>query len=274
MIDTCVTCTEPLILDIDSDDDRDDLRPGFNDRNGRTVPDSVELNCGCHFHWSVLFSLSFSLAAANIHALHRECLLDAYSMNECPNCGKNVTQTSSTGNQQILCNLDNEGGLQEGIDIMPLLVEASYLKVYPEDRKGRAFVEFAAEGDAMSMLHMLVEHDSDDEVDGKQQATTDIEILRYQDPLGGMNSALHTAVLNNNEVVAWLLLWLASGLDEGVFPADVVQHAQELKIARGSLTGQADIRSLVNSAGRTAAQLAKEKGDLWARWVDAGWLES
>ncbi len=216
---------------------------------------------------------SSRLAVANTRALHRECLLDAYSMNECPNCSKNVTQISSTGNQQILCNLDNEGGLQEGIDIMPLLVEAPYLKAYPEDRKGRAFVEFAAEGDARAMLDMLAEHGSDDEVDGQGQATTNIEILRYQDPLGGMNSALHTAVLNNNEVVAWLLLWLASGLDDSVFPADVVQHAQEMKIARGSLTGQADIRSLLNSEGRPAAQLAKEKGDLWARWVDAGWLE-
>jgi hypothetical protein len=219
------------------------------------------------------FWSSSVLAVADIHALYRECLLDAYSMNECPNCGKNVTQTSNTGTQQILCNLDNEGGLQEGIDIMPLLVEASYLKAYPEDRKGRAFVEFGAEGDALSMFDMLAEHDNDDEVEGQQQAITNIEILRYQDPLGGMNSALHAAVVNNNEVVAWLLLWLASGLDEGVFPADVVQHAQGMEIARGSLMGQADIRSLINSEGRTAAQLAKEKGELWVCWVDAGWLE-
>jgi len=254
-----VTCAEPLLLDIDSDSDDNDLEPGSSSRIERTVPDSVELDCGCHFHWSVIFCSSSALAVADTHALYRECLLDAYSMNECPNCGKNVMQTSIIGTQHIYCNLDNEGGLQEGIDIMPLLVEASYLQAYPEDRKGRAFVEFAAEGDAMSMLHMLVEHDSDEEVDGEQQATTDIEILRYQDPLGGMSSALHAAVVNNNEVVAWLLLWLASGLDEGVFLADVVQHAQEMKIARGSLTGQTDIRCLINSEGRTAAHLAKEK---------------
>ncbi len=216
---------------------------------------------------------SSRLAVADVRALCRECLLDAYSMNECPNCGKNVMETSNTGTQHILCNLDNEGGLQEGMDIMPLLVEASYLKAYPEDRKGRAFVEFAAEGDATSMLDMLAEHDSDDEMDGEHQATINTEILRYQDPLGGMISALHAAIVNNNEVVAWLLLWLASSLDEGVFPANVVQQAQVMGIARRSLTSQADLRCLINAEGKTAAQLAKEKGELWARWVDAGWLE-
>jgi len=60
MIDTCVTCAEPLLLDIDSDDDDNDSGPESSSRNGRTVPDSVELNCGCHFHWSVLFSIFFT----------------------------------------------------------------------------------------------------------------------------------------------------------------------------------------------------------------------
>lgn len=194
-------------------------------------------------------------------------------MNECPNCGKDVTHTSSSGTQQTVCNLDNEGGVQEGIDILPLLVEASYLKAYPEDRKGRAFVEFAAEGDAMAMLGMLAEDDGDEEGDRQLQGTADTEIVRYQDPLGGMNSALHVAVVNDCEVVAWLVLLLASGLEDGVFPAEVVQRAQEMEILRPSLMGQVDIRSLRNSEGRTAAQLAKERGEFWTRWVDAGWLE-
>lgn len=194
-------------------------------------------------------------------------------MNECPACGKDVTHTSRSGTQQIVCNLDNEGGMQEGIDILPLLVEASYLKAYPEDRKGRAFVEFAAEGDAMAMLGMLAEDDGDEEGDGQRQGTADTEVVRYQDPLGGMNSALHVAVVNDCEVVAWLVLWLASGLEDGVFPAEVVQRAQEMEILRPSLMGKGDIRSLRNSEGRTAAQLAKERGELWRRWIDAGWLE-
>lgn len=115
------------------------------------------------------------------------------------------------------------------------------------------------------MLDMLLEYDSDDEVDGQQQTATDIEFLRYQDPLGRMHSALHAAIMNNNKFVAWHLLWLASSLDDSLFPADVVQRTQEKGISRGSVTSQTDIRSLINSEGMTATQLAKDKGELWAR---------
>jgi len=249
------------------------LDPSLAVERGGLYQTLLSLHVGVTFIGLSSFRYSSRLAAADMHAVCRECLLDAYSMDDCPICGKNVTQTSSTGTKQIQCNLNNEGGLQKGLDIMPLLVEASYLKAYPEERKGRAFVEFAAEGDAISMLDMLVEHDSDDEVDGQQQTRTNTEVLRYQDPLGGMNSALHAAVVNNNKVVAWLLLWLASGLDDSVFPADIVETAREMDTARGNLMGQTDIRSLINNDGRTAAQLAEEKGELWAHWVDAGWLE-
>ena len=195
-------------------------------------------------------------------------------MNECPNCGKNVTEISNTGAQQILCNLDNEGGLQENLDIMPLLVEASYLKAYPEERKSRAFVEFAAEGDAIAMLDILRGNtDSDEEDDRQKQTPTNQDLLRYQDPLGGMKSALHAAIVNDNQVIAWLLLWLASSLDSSVFPRDVVQPAQEMGIPRGDMTNQIDIRSLKDSESRTAAQLAQTIGGPWVHWVDAGWLK-
>lgn len=59
MVATCVTCTKPLVLDIDSDSD---------DNNGRTVPDAVELTCGCHFHWSVLISCFLATAVADTQA--------------------------------------------------------------------------------------------------------------------------------------------------------------------------------------------------------------
>jgi len=102
---------------------------------------------------------------------------------------------------------------------MPLLIEAPYLITYPENRKGQPFVRFATEGDAISMLDVLMKYDSDDEAARIQQATINIDIPRYQDSLGRMNSALHAAFVDNNEDVAWLLLWLASGLDDSVFRA-------------------------------------------------------
>lgn len=268
MEDFCVTCAQPLVLRIDSDEEGDH-EPGSSNGPEQIVPDSVKLACGCLFHWSVILLSLFCIVAINTHASSRECLLDGYSMNECPSCGENVAKTSNAGTEQILCDLNNEGGLQEGLDIMPLLVEASYLKAYPEERKGRAFVEIAGEGDAMSMLDMLIEHDDDIERDGQP---TSVDVLRYQDPLGGMNSALHAAVVNGNEGVVWLLLWLASSLDSSAFPADVVQPAIEMGILRGHMANQDDIRCLTNSEGKTAAKLAEEDGGLWARWVDAGWL--
>lgn len=54
-MDVCITCRKPLILEIDSEDDDESTHSEDSSRSdaGRTVPDSVELTCGCHFHWSV-----------------------------------------------------------------------------------------------------------------------------------------------------------------------------------------------------------------------------
>ena len=59
MTDTCVTCKEPLVLDMESDEDDTEVEAGPSGGRGRTVPDSVELTCGCHFHWSVVLSMLF-----------------------------------------------------------------------------------------------------------------------------------------------------------------------------------------------------------------------
>ena len=184
-------------------------------------------------------------------------------MNECPNCGAHITRVTSTGEQQILCNLNNEGGLQEGLDIMPLLIEASYMKTYPEERRGRAFVEFAGEGDVISMIDMLRE-DAEDGNGGDS-----IDLLRYQDPLSGMSSALHAAVNSNNVTVAWLLLWLASGLDTARFPQEIATHAQEMELARENVTGKLDVRTLKDSDGMTAQQRATITGGVWTEMDQA-----
>ena len=129
---------------------------------------------------------------------NRDCLLEAYHVTECPNCGKDIASVSQTGAQQVLCSLNNEGGLQTDLDLLPLLVEESYLKAYPEDRKCRAFLEFCREGDFKAIVGMLqddeVEEDDEDEDEDEDEEMGDDDapnkdvgidrLLRYQDPIG------------------------------------------------------------------------------------------
>lgn len=205
-------------------------------------------NCGCHFHW--------------------QCLLEAYEVTECPHCHRTLVTTSDEGVQQLLCNLNNEGGLQENLDILPLLTEETYLKAYPEERKARAFLEFCREGDLQAIVGML-RPDSDDEDDGETQT---IEFLWYQDPIGDMQSGLHAAVTGGSREVAWLLLLMASNLDLLQFPPEVFQEASALGIMRGDMAGKTDIRSLRDSLGRTAEEVAQEVGGVWHGWAGTGRL--
>lgn len=204
-------------------------------------------NCGCHFHW--------------------DCLLEAYQVTSCPNCQKELTTTSSEGVQQLLCHLNNEGGLQENLDILPLLTEESYLKVYPEDRKARAFLEFCREGDVQAIVGML-RPDSDDE----DEEDNSVDFLWYQDPIGDMQSGLHAAVVGGSREVAWLLLLMASNLDLMQFPPEVFQEASALGIMRGDMDGKTDIRSMKDAQGRSAEELANEVGGVWHGWAGTGRL--
>jgi hypothetical protein len=213
--------------------------------------------------------------------LSRDCLLEAYEITECPNCGKNIASTSSTGAQQVLCNLRNEGGLQEGLDILPLLSEESYLKAYPEDRKCRAFLEFCREGDYKAIIGMLqddeVEEDDEDEemADSDEAGNKEVGIdrmLRYQDPIGDMQSGLHAAVQAQSREVAWLLLLLASNYDLTEFPPLVFQEAASMGIMRGLTEDKVDIRSLRDANGKTAEDVANEVGGVWHGWTGNGRL--
>lgn len=163
--------------------------------------------------------------------------------------------------------MNNEGGLQENLDILPLLTEESYLKAYPEDRKARAFLEFCREGDVQAIFGML-QPDSDDE-DEEVQST---EFLWYQDPIGDMQSGLHAAVAGGSREVAWLLLLMASNLDLMQFPPEVFQEASALGIMRGEMAGKTDIRSMRDAQGRTAEELAEEIDGVWRGWAGTGRL--
>lgn len=171
--------------------------------------------------------------------------------------------------------MDNEGGLQEGFDILPILKEESYLKAFPEERKCRAFLEFCAEGDVGAILDLINgEEDEDFSVnDNDEGAAKSIDVLRYQDPLGSMSTGLHVAIANGQEEIAWLLLLLVSSLEPQFFPPDVIQAAETLGAKREEQTGKVDIRVLEDSEHRTAENLAKKLGGKWDEWVQSGRLK-
>jgi hypothetical protein len=65
---------------------------------------------------------------------------------------------------------------------------------------------------------------------------------------------------------------MASNLDLMEFPPEVFQEASTLGIMRGDLTGKTDIRSLKDSQGRSAEELAEELGGVWHGWAGTGRL--
>lgn len=259
---TCAKCSQPLVVEIGPDDDSDvemgASSPG--DKLTETFPDDVHLPCGCHFHW--------------------ECLLESYELSKCPNCSQDIVSSSNSGSssaassaqEQIIVDLNNEGGLQEHIDIFPILKEESYLRAYPEERKCRAFLEFCREGDYRAIAELLRSssegnEDQDDE-EAVGPAKTADEILRYQDPIGEMASGLHAAAANGHREVAWLLLLLASNLPELEIPAEVYQEAEVLGVMRADdQQDKVDIRSLKDSSGRSAEDVAREVGVIWNGWT-------
>jgi len=275
---TCAKCQNPLTHEIDDSDNEDiQLNPATAPN---TVPDDVELPCHDHFHW--------------------ECLLDTYEVSRCPACNVDITSypaggssssSSNTDSQpRILVNMNNEGGLQESIDIFPILQEESYLRAYPEERKCRAFLEFCREGDHKAIVDLLNSGDDEDDSDEDEAmdegdenhnrshpmsgpSKTPAEILRYQDPLGGMQSGLHAAAANGHREVAWLLLLLASDLPQAEFPPLVFQEAASMGVMREENDGLTDIRSLRDAAGRSAEDVAAQEGGVvWNGWIGNGRL--
>ncbi|MCJ1252180.1 hypothetical protein MMC30_009419 [Trapelia coarctata] len=249
---SCATCELPLVLEIEShgDDHVDSpMRGGASTTVAHMVPDDVQMSCGCHFHW--------------------QCLLSAYQILQCPSCASNISSISTTGDQQILCTLHNEGGLQTDLDILPLLTEEIYLKAYPEERRARAFLEFCREGDVEAIIGLLKkatgDSDSDDEdeeeedeEDGDEDEEglklTPAQILLYQDPTGTSHSGLHIAVLAGQIEVIYLLLLLGAPHPGRFLPTDVVVAADRLGAVQlcDRLGVTIDIRSLKDAEGKLA----------------------
>ncbi|KAL9028215.1 MAG: hypothetical protein Q9196_003387 [Gyalolechia fulgens] len=199
---------------------------------------------------------------------------DQASVSEnCPSCSSNLLSHTSSGTEQILCNVNNEGGLQGGLDILPILKEETYLKAFPEERKCRAFLEFCAEGDVGAVLDLINGQEDEDEdlsANGNDEGSAKpIDVLRYQDPLGSMSTGLHVAVANGHEEVAWLLLLLASSLEAKYFPEDVLRCAETRGARREERTGKVDIRIIEDATHGTAENLAKKLGGKWDEWIRA-----
>lgn len=253
---TCAVCEKPLTLLVEEDNDGENSDiPVAASSDSSDIDDDVTLHCGCHFHW--------------------QCLLDtSYELTSCPNCKTNISNTDTHGNLQILCDLKNEGGLQESLDILPVLTEESYLKAYPEERKSRAFLEFCAQGDVPAIIDVLDDNEESDEDDDRMDSSSHTsvhkDILRYQDHLGSMKSGLHMAIQNQRMDVAWLLLLLASDVNDSVFPDEVKSAASGFGITRDDQMGKIDIRALKDAEGLTAYDRARVMGGPWEDWVREG----
>lgn len=167
------------------------------------------------------------------------------------------------GKQRLLCHLNNEGGQQEDVDILPELSEEGYLKAYPEERRARAFIEFCRQGDLEATLGVLQDEEED-------ELATDV--LRYQDQLSEMQSTLQAAVVGGNENVAWLLLYLASDLPMDQLPPILVEQAQGMGLERGDTVGKPDVRGLKDLQGRNAENIAMETQGPWMSWLGTGRL--
>ena len=199
--------------------------------------------------------------------------MEAYNITQCPSCDKNISSLASNGQQQVLCTVRNEGGIQEHFDILPSATEEAYLRAYPEERKAHAFLEFCREGDVDAIVHMIKDEDDSEDAEAGEGSEEGTDVLRYQGTFDGIEgSGLHVAIRYAREDVAWLLLALASTLDWSKFPPVVIQAMEDFDLSPKDRTPGTDIRTLKDSEGRTASALAQQLGGEWRSWVQAGRL--
>lgn len=203
--------------------------------------------------------------------LTRECFLEAYTVTECPECSKPLSSLNAKGEQQVLCTVRNEGGVQENFDILPSATDEAYLRAYPEERRGHAYLDFCRMGDIDALAHLIQDGSTEEDSDGSEQS---LDVLRYTGSFEGIEgSGLHVAIRNNQQEVAWLLLVLGSSLDWSEFPPMVLQTMKSMGLSKDDRSAQPDIRTLKDSEGRTAAVIAKEQEGTWSEWTKSGRLD-
>jgi hypothetical protein len=218
---------------------------------------------------------------------NRQCLLDqspkvSISL-QCPWCRTSLISSPSgpsdanrsfpsghTPVSQILTRYTNEGGIQENLDILPLITEEAYLDANPSARPARAFMVMCSQGDVGGILELLqtVQEEHEDEPSSMSPA----DLLRYQDPLDGVKSALHIAIENSQQEIVWLLLWLASSLPDDQFPVEAIRVAGSVNASRQTGAGGVDVRGLRDTQGQTAGAIANAMGGTWTSLLQSGIL--
>ncbi|KAI0393342.1 hypothetical protein F5Y17DRAFT_432915 [Xylariaceae sp. FL0594] len=262
----CKVCEEPLVVEIEGEDDGSTGPP-------QTVPDDLQLSCGCHFHWQCLLDQSAEVA---------------FSL-RCPSC-QSVLAESSAGSSSaassplppaagvsILSRYTNEGGVQENLDVAPAITEEAYLSAHPEARPALAFHVMCSEGDVDGIVDLLRDVDQSgggDDDEEQHPRLSPAQIIRSQDPLSGMKSGLHLAIEQGQQEVVWLLLWLASPLRTEAFPAPLREIAQAVGLQRPPTTPADDIRAIRDGQGQTAQDIASNYCEgLWAAFLENNVLQ-
>jgi hypothetical protein len=163
--------------------------------------------------------------------------------------------------------------VQEHYDILPSATEESYLRAYPEERRGHAYLEFCREGDIDAVIHMIKDTDDDEDEDEEHDGQPDTDILTYSGTFEGIEgTGLHVAIRYGREDVAWLLLALASSLDWSQFPPPVLQAMTSLGLSKDDRVAGVEIRSIADSGGQSPKALAEQLGGPWKQWVESGRL--
>ncbi|KAF7858725.1 uncharacterized protein EAF02_011049 [Botrytis sinoallii] len=242
-MDTCKLCSESLTVQLDPEE-LEQFEGGSSSMG--SVPDDLQLVCGCHMHWQCLLDESPQI----LNKLH------------CPSCDNSIatsvaSASRSVSGTRVPTRYHNEGGVQEDLDILPLITEEAYLDEHPEARPARAFMTMCAEGDVFGINDLLSAVDDDEDGEGLSAKP----ILRYQDPLDEMKSGLHVAVEKGQEEIIWLLLWLASTLPTDFFPEQITQMAETMGVGRDTADGE-DIRNLRDAQGQLASDLARNTGNV------------
>lgn len=203
----------------------------------------------------------------------KQCLIDESSAivesMTCPACGLPIS-ARPMGNSlrpRILTKYHNEGGLQNNLDISQHIIEEAFLTDNPSARAARAFVLLCEEGDFEGVLDLLTTlHE-----ESTQDAMSAQDVVRWQDPLNGGKTGLHVAVEKGKMEVVWLLLWMASNLEEARFPTEFRQAVAVLNLGR-ELQDGTDVRLTKDEQERTANDLAREEGEVLSALLHSGVL--